>query len=488
MVSLLEKELIGAALNSPDASGEALGVLPEYFSNPTYAAVWSAIQDSPSGYSLATIMSDLQHIDGARDLIAEAYTDCPAGFGTTRITAEKLIADYKRRQSQVMIGYMWNEIEAGKPVEKALSKYVPHMEALSKIGGSKSRFQPVSASDITTPITQWLIKGIMPMHGVGFIAGASGAGKSFLTLHAALSMAAGRQGVFGRKCAHAGVAYVAAEDFEGCKSRVKAWRLRNPSDEEPDFSLIDGPVNLLDPACVEDLIKAINLLPNIKLVVIDTLSRCLPGADENSAASMTQAIDALYLIARLTGAFVCAVAHHGKSGTMGGIRGWSGQNAASDMTVTVERSEDDPDLRLMNLTKIKNGIDGANFAFRLDRVGLGIFDEDGDELDSCVCQFEKLPERATKASGRPLAPHLEIVMKAIRHIMDHGQFEPPTPNLPHKGWSRAVSFQDVKERAVRTGFSGQGVAGHDRLSKALESLVAANKIVYDTEKDTMWLI
>src|SRR5206468_4755718 len=124
---------------------------------------------------------------------------------------------------------------------------------------------------------------------------------------------------------------------------------------------------------------------------IDTLSRCLPGVEENSSQGMSAAFTTLKRICSVTGALVLVVAHFGKAGEERGIRGWSGMDANSDATLTLERDAEDDDLRLVKLYKVKNGVAGSKIGFRLKRIGLGFQDEDGEEVESCICEFEPAP-------------------------------------------------------------------------------------------------
>src|SRR5690606_7864638 len=50
------------------------------------------------------------------------------------------------------------------------------------------------------------------------------------------------------------------------------------------------------------------------LIVLDTLSRCFVGGDENSAGAMSKVIDAVEQIRRSTGATILLVHHANKSG------------------------------------------------------------------------------------------------------------------------------------------------------------------------------
>lgn len=491
MVSV-EQELIGACLNTPSASLDALGVLPNYFSDAKYAAIWERMISAEGQFSVATIMADLPD---CAEAAYEAFDSTYADFSTTKATAASLVEDYKRREGRRLLDWMHNQLSHGGKLSEVAAEYQTRIDDLARIGEAQSRFKPVPIGDIQIPLTPWIIKGVMPTSGVGFIAGAPGAAKTFLALHIALSLATGKQGVFKKRCKPIGVAYVAAEDFAGCQTRAKAWELRHKGQHAAAFEMIDGPVNLLDAGCISDLVHAINGSARnfeargqkLGLVVFDTLARCVPGADENNAQDMSVAVQALQDVGKRTGAFVAAVAHHGKAGTTGGIRGWSGLNGASDMTITVERNEDDPDLRVATMSKVKNGIDGWQVAFRLDRVGLDIRDEDGDELDSCVCVFEALPE-ANRKSEKQMPSHTKLVFDALNWCIDNTTAVAPPHGAPQRAWSRAVAFGAVKDRSARTGFLVTSVAGFERFNRSLEWLVAEKRISMDTEEDLIWRI
>lgn len=491
----LEKELIGACLWSPDASLEALGVRPDFFIDTSYAAIWSYIADAGGNYSVASIIADVSGLGNTKDRVIDAYSDCPGGdfHATVKRAADKITEDFKRRQGRLVLNWMQNALDQGREYESVMAEYRQRLDDLATVGTTKTRFRPIAVDDMAVPVTQWLIKGIMPTTGLGFIAGAEGAGKSFLMLHTALSLATGRDGVFGRRCRRTAVVYVAAEDFTGCQIRVKAWALRHPSDLPPMFEMIEGPVNLLDAQCVEELVRAINTVVlkyaiegvAVGLVVFDTLAKCIPGADENNSPEMSRAIQALDDIGRRTGAFVTAVAHYGKSGGAGGIRGWSGLSGASDMTITVERQDDDPNVRVVTFKKVKQSTDGAQLYFTLDRVGLGIHDDMGGEVDSAVCIFET-PEPRSRAKDKPLTPALELMMAAIKWCVDHGQTYPIPADMHAPLWSRAVAFLDVRERAVRTGFM-PGAKQDKDVNRALEYLAGLGKIGRDLTEDRLWL-
>jgi hypothetical protein len=360
----------------------------------------------------------------------------------------------------------------------------------------KSRFAPESFLDIMPQAQPWRVKGVLPSRGVAFVVGQSKAGKSFLTIDATLRLAAGAK-VFGRKANRCGVVYVAAEDANGCRARVTAWRLKNHRTSPTPFVLLGQGLNLLDETDAADLKATLSELAadfeahdsSLGVVVLDTLSRCIPGVDENSSLDMSRAFGVLEDIASHIGALVLVVAHFGKAGGDKGIRGWSGFDANSDATITVERDSEDPSLRLVTFAKVKNGVDGGKLAFRLESVGLGSFDEDGDENTSCVPVYEVAAEGAAKPRRpRALSPPEQLVLNAVRFVTDNGA----THALPGiegaKPWQKAVRRGDVKARAVDNGLAGDAKPDTvlKRFNRAIEGLSAARKV--RVEGDLLWLL
>ena len=115
------------------------------------------------------------------------------------------------------------------------------------------------------------------------------------------------------------------------------------------------------------------------VVILDTLNRAAPGADENSSKDMGAILEAAKALQRLTGGLVVLVHHTGKDATKG-LRGHSSLFAALDAALEVTRTGD---RREWALTKSKDGEDGLRHAFNLRVVSLGA-DSDGLPVSSCV--------------------------------------------------------------------------------------------------------
>lgn len=335
------------------------------------------------------------------------------------------------------------------------------------------------------------------MTGVGFLVGASQAGKSFLALDMALRIASGAK-VLGRRSGQVGCVYVAAEDPMGCRARVAAWRRQFRRDSWTPFHLLDAEINLLDQRCVDKLIETLQTSAEafdeneqrLGLIVFDTLSRCLPGVDENNSQGMSQAFVALKRICSVTGALVLVLAHFGKAGEERGIRGWSGMDANSDATLTLERSQDDDTLRLLKLHKVKNGMAGMKIGFRLKEIDLGMRDDDGDEINSCVVEYENAPPASTSRKRKAMNVPEGLVFDAIRYLTDNGRVQEVPASWPGvRPWMKALSRTDVRNQVFSKVWQYDGEAENSatkRLSRSLQGLESQRRIA--VLGDLIWLI
>jgi hypothetical protein len=183
----------------------------------------------------------------------------------------------------------------------------------------------------------WLVDQIIPDGGLCVIYGPSGSGKSFAALHTALCVATGLAW-FGREAGQGDSVFVAAEGSAGLKIRVRAWQQEHGV--RPDRAyFIQEPLDLLNDAAVSAFLRAMNDADiHPRLVVLDTLARCLPGADENAAKDIGTAIRSADRIRTVTGAAVLLVHHTGKDG--GAERGSSALRGAADCMIKLVASDD----------------------------------------------------------------------------------------------------------------------------------------------------
>lgn len=240
-------------------------------------------------------------------------------------------------------------------------------------------FEVLSVEDIyNLPDPVFLIDDMIIEGATAFIYGAPGCGKTFIAMDLAFSLGADEvTHWFGKKInRHGPIVYISSEGTTDMKFRMMAWeREKKVHINRKRFHFIRQPVNFMDPAHIVKLIQTIKIEIESKvgekpvMIIIDTVSRVLPGADENLQKDMTlyvQANDALRL------AFNCAAAgaHHVAKGNGRAMRGSTVFEGAANCAIYVEREK--PSMAgVMVMTKIKEARDGWEMPFELRDIDLG---------------------------------------------------------------------------------------------------------------------
>jgi hypothetical protein len=232
------------------------------------------------------------------------------------------------------------------------------------------------------PVAPDLIKGVIPDAEFGIIYGKSGSGKSFAAIDLGYHMARGEPWR-GRRVKQRNVFYVAAEGAGGVRRRTQAYSEYHAVDAAVPFYTRERGVNLFEKnGWVKAATDVIALTGDTRGVIfIDTLSRSIPGVDENSAKDMSMVIENCQMLGRATGCMVVVIAHAGKNDDQG-VRGSSALRAAADFEIAVSRHLE-TQWRCLKLTKSKDDIDGTEFSFVLEQVEVGE-DTDGEPVFSAV--------------------------------------------------------------------------------------------------------
>jgi putative DNA primase/helicase len=239
----------------------------------------------------------------------------------------------------------------------------------------------------------WRVHGVLPEHGLACVYGASASGKSFLSIDLAAAIATGSEW-FGYRVKPAPVVYACLEGEGGFKLRVLAWERANGRPLPRDMRVMLQTFKLADPHDVKELAEAVRDVGPSTVIIIDTLNRAAPSADENSSRDMGEILEAAKALQRATNGLVVLVHHSGKDATKG-LRGHSSLFAALDAAIEVTR---DGDRREWRIAKAKDGKDGEGHPFHLEVVALG---SDGDEESSSSCVV-----RAEDSAGSATRPRL----------------------------------------------------------------------------------
>lgn len=259
-----------------------------------------------------------------------------------------------------------------------------------------------------------LIDGILPKGGLVALYGAPGATKSFWALNAALSVARGVP-VHGRDVQKGEVLYICQEGQRNFRRRVAAYCMHHGIYGDDDqimeqmcnFDLIEDPVDLRsqNSSSLHDIVAGIeeNELKPV-LIVIDTLARTFGAGNENSPEDMGAFLSTIGRLQAATSATILLIHHCGKD-VAAGLRGHSSLLGALDTELKIEKKDAGS---LLTVSKMRDGEDGVQFAYRIHQVPLGTTPK-GKELTSCVVLGAPVDEVKDKPKVRLGDVELEII-------------------------------------------------------------------------------
>lgn len=293
----------------------------------------------------------------------------------------------------------------------------------------KPTFPYTWVSDAQLDLNQrYLVKGLIEQSSFTLIYGPSGSGKSFFTADIAQHLATG-VAWRGKKVNRSLVVYVASEAGGSILRRFIGWRdnrLGEAVERIPLAVLTRGP-NLILKQQVEDLRTQLAYMQDeaklpLGLVVFDTLSRSMPGGDENNAKDMTEVISASDFL-RDTFKSSTAFVHHSGKDVDRGARGHSSLFAAADCVLRVDE-------HIAVLDKIRDGISGEQFPFSLQPIDLGE-DSDGELITTCLLSTEQTMSMAPKRDPKGIGKNQRQVLDALRSLVaDTGVRNPGTSVIP----------------------------------------------------------
>jgi RecA-family ATPase len=184
----------------------------------------------------------------------------------------------------------------------------------------------------------------------------------------------------GKRTKAGAVVYLCGEGYEGVKRRLEALRISGYPVHESPIYILPHSADLYS-GDNDELIKAMQGIPSISCVIIDTLHANTPGLEENSNTDMGKAIDKIRALKRAVGNPSIVIVHH-TGWDSDRSRGASSLKAAVDTEFFLKKDE----AGNITLTQAKNkdGADAAPMGFEIESVPLGIFDEYGVEVTSAI--------------------------------------------------------------------------------------------------------
>jgi KaiC/GvpD/RAD55 family RecA-like ATPase len=334
--------------------------------------------------------------------------------------------------------------------------------------GLAHKVEIIAYDDLLQPnlTNKGLVKGLIEIGTAALIVGLPGCGKTFLALDLALSVASGLP-FLGHKVIRGRVIYVAAEAGKSIRNRVAAWHQEHDADEV-DFAAVVSPVDLGHHTQHKEsgatvLLRAIEESGGADVMIIDTVSRALAGANENSPDDMGAFVYVLDKLREKLGCTIIVVHHLGKDASRG-ARGHSLLYGAVDTELIIEKRDD---ASVITNTKQRDMELAEEKAFVLRSVQLGL-DQDGDPVTSCVVDLaDYVPPKKEKEPTGNTKSMLDVL---VNLVATHGQ-------LMECGM-RGVQVE-VWRKAVEEGiFSGQKNA-RSSWKRGYERLIGENRVISD---------
>jgi hypothetical protein len=436
--------LLGALLLRNDAVTDvAVLVQPEDFYRPAHAHIYGAITDIVADGGRADTVTVGDHLDsrklldaiGGRPTLTDLF-DAGTHSGAAHQYAEIVARLARLRRTLALASELQTAAHDGDDTKIAATLERLRRDprpAGGRLGELLDRLHTDDAIDEIPP-PDLLIDGVLHRDTLSVLYGRPGAGKSFVALDLALTVAAGI-GWHGRATVRGPVIYAAAEGGSGLGMRRRAWLTAHKLlDPAIGFHLLLDRWNLLDPA---DVAAASALVERLQpaLVVVDTLSRSMPGANENAPEAMSAAVDALDRIRSAARAHLTAVHHSPVDGSR--PRGHSALEGAADTIIETTRDDNTVTLKA---AKQKDAEPFPDMRFRLKAVG-----------DSCVL----IPSHADPADEGSLRQSEQQLLAVLRDASETGPHSARTlidlTGMTKPTMHRALSRLVKQGLAVRTG-------------------------------------
>ena len=218
----------------------------------------------------------------------------------------------------------------------------------------------IDINDVELREPQWLIENYIEKNTLNCFFGEPGAGKSFLSIDIALSIANGTQWN-GCNVTAGPVLVIAGEGHNGLKKRVCAWeKVREVKTQRGAIFFSQMPAQLSDTKAAEWVglqIKAVAESVGIEPVMVlnDTLARNM-GADENSSKDMNDFILNVDKYIRVPYQSAVLIVHHTGHADKTRARGSMALKGALDSEYRIEKSTEDVNKNavIFTCTKMKD--------------------------------------------------------------------------------------------------------------------------------------
>lgn len=264
-----------------------------------------------------------------------------------------------------------------KEVTRKLRELQVIEEARRRLAQARRAHRPKIADGLITNLDLiepplMLMSLLIPEESVGFLAGRSGAYKSFLATSWACCIATGRPWL-GRSefmvRRPLKVLYVAAEGAAGAAGRIKAWEKANEVSRENKLWLYPRSIHLNDEGQADELAEVITS-QGVEFLIVDTYHRSAPGTEENSSTDFGMVFEAVAAFRDDLGCSTLFLDHTGGA-KAGNPRGTSAKRDDADYVLSSTYQGEEAVVgaqRELFVTKLKDEDTSGRWNIRLEGV------------------------------------------------------------------------------------------------------------------------
>lgn len=321
-----------------------------------------------------------------------------------------------------------------------------------------SRFKIEMLDDIVVaddPID--LVQGILPMGpALGVVFGPPKSLKSFLLNNIGMHIADNRA-FCGRAVQGGGVIIVTSEGIRGVRRRMVAERRALGIEGRGiPFALVAAMPNLGagpdDRVALQKEIAAaiIGLGVPLRLIVIDTMRRAMPGKSENEQRDVSVVVDNCEALSTAFGCLVI-LAHHSPRSDDERTCGSNALDAAADVMIGVRRKEGTTQATA-TVFRSKDGEEGDTWTFELAPQEIAV-DRNGAPIKSCFVVVTIEPAR--KLTSKPANAPLPAAQQRFYEIILNASIEAGVPGLAGEAaprTMRAITRETLKQYAKAAGW------------------------------------
>lgn len=225
-----------------------------------------------------------------------------------------------------------------------------------------------------------LVEGVLWADTLTELWGKPGCGKTFVATDWALCIATGKPWQ-GHAVTQGPVLYIVGEGLGGLGKRRRAWSYAWQRTDTSGVTWLRSAVPLTDPMWVSALAEVVGEL-RPRLIVVDTLSRAIPGQNENAPETMSAVVAASDAIRDAAGGACVLFVHHAtKDGTTN--RGHSALEGACEVRWKVVK---EGGVVTLSNPKSKDEAEADDLELSLRVIDLGDVDAHGRPVTSCVLE------------------------------------------------------------------------------------------------------